>query len=362
MKKEIKIVGAGISGLTSAINLAKAGHKVKVFEKNDVVGKRFHGDYQGIENWVYGQDALGHLQNLGLAINFPYYPAYKGNGIGPDRKVYTMESKKPFFYLVRRGTQENTLDKCLFEQAQGLGVEVIFNSPKDHRKFGDIIAQGYFPDQVTDAIAIGYNFQTSAPEQYWAIIDDNIAPDGYAYCLIAGGRATLAVCMFRDYDKSQAYLDKAYDIFQEFIGFDAQNKKLFGGTGNVFWTTTATFNNRLYVGEAAGFIDGLWGFGIKYAMISGYLAAKSIIENTSYDKLLEKTLFSPLIASLVNRWYYKFLNRKSYQLILKAMKKTEDPISFLKKGTNYSLIHKAGFPLARFFLRKKLKDPRKFRL
>ena len=32
--KEIKILGAGISGLTAAINLAKAGYDAKVFEKN----------------------------------------------------------------------------------------------------------------------------------------------------------------------------------------------------------------------------------------------------------------------------------------------------------------------------------------
>ena len=33
MKKEVKILGAGISGLTAAINLAKAGFKVIIYEK-----------------------------------------------------------------------------------------------------------------------------------------------------------------------------------------------------------------------------------------------------------------------------------------------------------------------------------------
>lgn len=361
MKKEIKIVGAGISGLTAAINLAKAGHKVKVFEKNDIVGKRFHGDYQGIENWIFEKDALEHIKELDLEINFPHHAARKGYNIGPERKIITLKSDRPFFYLVRRGIDEDTLDQALYRQARGLGVEIVFNSPKDHRNFGDIIAQGYFPDKITDAIVLGYNFKTSVPEQYWVIIDDNVAPDGYAYCLIANGKATLAICMFRDYDKSKEYLIKAYSIFHEFIAFDAQDKKIFGGTGNAFWTTTATFNNRLYVGEAAGFIDGLWGFGIKYAMISGHLAAKSIIENKNYDQLVKKICFRPLIASLVNRWYYKCLNRRSYQFMLRTMQKARDPVVFLKKLSNYSLIQRIGFPFARFFLRKKFKDRRKFK-
>lgn len=32
-----------------------------------------------------------------------------------------------------------------------------------------------------------------------------------------------------------------------------------------------------YVGELAGFLDARWGFGIRYDLLSGYLAAKSIM-------------------------------------------------------------------------------------
>ena len=49
--KEVKILGAGLSGLTAAINLAQIGYKVDVYEKNKDVGMRFHGDLQGLENW-----------------------------------------------------------------------------------------------------------------------------------------------------------------------------------------------------------------------------------------------------------------------------------------------------------------------
>lgn len=114
MKKEIQIVGAGLSGLTAGINLAKAGYKVKIFEKNDVVGKRFHGDYQGIENWIYSKDALEHIQDLGVKTNFPNYPVKAVKIISSSGKVSNIESKNPLFYLVRRGTEENTLDQNLY--------------------------------------------------------------------------------------------------------------------------------------------------------------------------------------------------------------------------------------------------------
>ena len=40
MTKDIKIIGSGFSALSAACYLAKAGHKVTVFEKNDTVGGR----------------------------------------------------------------------------------------------------------------------------------------------------------------------------------------------------------------------------------------------------------------------------------------------------------------------------------
>lgn len=360
MQKEIQIIGAGLSGLTAGINLARAGYKVKIFEKNDVIGKRFHGDYQGIENWVFEEDALTYLQKLNLELSFPYYPVRELHIIDPRGTKYHFEFNKNAFYLVRRGVSPGTLDYNLLEQAIKAGVEIVFNSPQDHRHFGDIVAQGYFPDQFTDAIAVGYNFKTSTPNQYWAIVDDEVAPDGYAYCLIADNQATLAVCLFRDYPKSKEYLTKAYQIFQKNIGFKVKDKKFFSGTSNSFLMEKAVFNNRLYAGEAAGFIDGMWGFGMKYALISGYLAAQSIIKGQNYDKLWKKEIGSQLKASLVNRWYYKILNRKAYIMLLEKMKGSKDPIGFLNKISSYSLIHRIGLPFAWVSLRKFHKDRRKF--
>ena len=51
MTKEIEIIGAGPAGLVAAINLAKADYKVAVYEEKPDVGHRFHGDFQGLENW-----------------------------------------------------------------------------------------------------------------------------------------------------------------------------------------------------------------------------------------------------------------------------------------------------------------------
>jgi flavin-dependent dehydrogenase len=72
--KKIKILGAGPSGLSAAILLAKAGYYAEVFERNVDAGKRFYGDIQGLENWTEKIDVLEDLRGRGIEINFDCDP------------------------------------------------------------------------------------------------------------------------------------------------------------------------------------------------------------------------------------------------------------------------------------------------
>ena len=74
---ESSIIGAGPAGLSAAINLAKAGYEVNVFEKNKSVGGRFNGDFQGLENWSENIDPLKKLKYMGIDDNFETYPFSK---------------------------------------------------------------------------------------------------------------------------------------------------------------------------------------------------------------------------------------------------------------------------------------------
>ena len=65
MAIKIAVIGAGISGLTCAHELGKAGFKVKVFEKNDHVGGRMVGRKNGDFVFDIGAD---HLSNVYLEM------------------------------------------------------------------------------------------------------------------------------------------------------------------------------------------------------------------------------------------------------------------------------------------------------
>ena len=68
----IKILGAGISGLSAAIALTRSGLKVKVFEKRSHAGGRFKRDFQGLRNFgTPNINPLKEFEKLGIYVK-PY--------------------------------------------------------------------------------------------------------------------------------------------------------------------------------------------------------------------------------------------------------------------------------------------------
>src|SRR5581483_8969713 len=112
-KSPLRVVGAGPAGLACAIVLARAGHAVVVHEQRDRVGGRFHGDFQGLENWSCDEDVLHELVASGIRPSFDCHPASRGTAFDAWGRSYEIRSAEPLYYLVRRGWQEGTLDQSL---------------------------------------------------------------------------------------------------------------------------------------------------------------------------------------------------------------------------------------------------------
>jgi len=153
----VKIAGAGPADLAAALTLARAGVPVVVHERNETPGHRFHGDFQGLENWTTEVDVLEELSGLGIEPDFPCTPIREAVLFDPDGREGRISGQRPLFYLVRRGGMQDCLDTALAEQAAAAGAELRFRSDRRHLPAGGISATG--PHRA-DAIAVGYTFRT----------------------------------------------------------------------------------------------------------------------------------------------------------------------------------------------------------
>lgn len=358
--KPVTIVGAGPCGLTAAINLARNGYEVNLYEQNKDVGLRFNGDFQGLENWSDEEDTLTILDRIGIKVNFLCQP-FAGDDclfIGPNKKKVKIKTSRPLFYLVERGTGESagggSLDHGLRKQAEEAGVNLLLGHKLD--SISDEYAIVGTGPKAADAIAKGIVFRTSHQNICLGFADNRLAPQAYAYLLVNNGKATFATCMFKDFKNERMYFERALQALKSSIEIDINDAKEFGGFANFFNEPVVAKNNILYIGENAGFQDALWGFGMKYAMLSGYYAAQSIMNNQDYTELCRKNLFPKFKTSLANRWLFAHLYNPGYSIMFNAMARLDDVIPSLRRHYNTSAYKKIAYRIAKRWYKTRLID------
>jgi flavin-dependent dehydrogenase len=331
-KKEIKILGAGISGLTASIVLAKAGYKVKVFEKRSRIGSFLEKDVHSLKNYIYDYDIIKKYKKLGITIS-NFYPIYKEVRFSSSLESIEISSKKePLFYNIIRGYGDGrSLDVDLFEQAKKKGVEFLFDQKINPKKNSmDIIATGA---RYRKGLVYGYHYKNVSmkPNAVYFFLNSNRSSYGYTYVNPFEKEASIAIVSpERD---SKKYLKRRIGSIKKnkVIGKVIKKAKLendFFGYAYFKLPKTAVKNGKLYVGEAAGFLDASTGFGVHYAIMSGYLAAQSIIEGKDYDKLWKNSFGEELKRRYLRRKSFKKMGiKKQKKMISKLIKKHGEKIS-----------------------------------
>jgi flavin-dependent dehydrogenase len=348
----VTIVGAGPAGLACAIALAAAGRTVVLREWHRQVGTRFHGDFQGLENWSDERDVLDELRAAGIEISFEHYAVFHGTAFDASCNRYHVRSERPLYYLVRRGRDDGTLDSALLNQAIAAGVEVRQADRVEAITGPAVLAAG---PRRADAIAVGYLFDTEMPEGDWVAFDDRLAPLGYAYLLVHCGRGTVASCMFTGFKRQAEHLEKTVAFFREHAGLEMRNPRPFGGFANFRLPRTAIQGGHPVIGEQAGFQDALAGFGMRYALRSGLLAARSIIEGTNYTSLWHRELQPLLRAGTVNRLLLNTVGARGRKIALTKLSRGDAGL-ILRRIYQPSMLSRLLFPIARWRYRAPLHD------
>lgn len=298
----VRIAGAGPSGLAAAIALARAGRSVEVHEAKRDVGTRFIGDLQIIEASSEREPVPAFLERIGIGVDFWFRPAHGATFFDHRDAAREIHSDTPFGYFIRRGAEPDTLDRGLLAQAQALGVNVIFNSrlaPED----ADIVATG---PSTPDGLAKEMTWHTDEPERVDVFFNHHLAPGGYSYIFILDGIATFGCAIVADFKKIDEYFDHSIHAAQRVHPFTIPSETRTGYSYmNFHLKQRATKDGARYVGEAAGFQDYLFGLGIRYALTSGWLAARSILEERDFDELWMRELGRKQETSLVNRFLYE---------------------------------------------------------
>ena len=111
--------------------------------------------------------------------------------------------------------------------------------------------------------------------------------------------------------------------------------KRVGGKGDFTINKRYFQDDRYYVGESGGLQDFMWGFGMRMAVWSGYLAAQDILGNCNYEKEVRKQLMPYVRTSVANRFLMNRVGDKTFKFMCKSwmkdQKKRQDGLVWIGK-------------------------------
>jgi flavin-dependent dehydrogenase len=306
--KHIRIAGGGISGLATAVLLARDGFAVEVWDRHLGGGGRFAGGWQVLENGTSTTDALEELREMGLRPDIPVIPAVKALFLDGFGRRYEITSATPFAYFVRRGGGEESLDAWLRRLAASTGVVLHEGLPAPAET--DVVATG--PRQA-DGVAREVVFGSDLPDTVAVIFDPKTAPTGYAYLFCIAGHATFGVAQVRGVERLRDAQREAWRRFREALGDFAVRGEHEGGQFMNFCLPRHLRgrDGRWYVGETAGVQDFLYGLGNRLALRSAALVAAGIAGQWDHDRFV-RTLLRPMRATVALRFAYERVGRHGF--------------------------------------------------
>jgi hypothetical protein len=303
--KQVTIVGAGISGLTAAIILAREGYSVTVLEQEKAIGGAS----------LYASDVSEHELSFAdmTPLDLDAMSRYLGFPLAPSEDTEAVPFCNPLPYLrlrvfgntiehplpsnvhmkmVERGSRPSSIDTFLFRLATDCGVRLSFGTPVRTRKDfhelppGSIVATGMFREAF-DALdipctrAYGLFAGGPAPEgrSPFCVAYYNEHTRDYAYYATANGTGA-AVLFQRGKPLSAAAVEWFPRQLLEDEGLEFPDWR---SIENLVGTPTGSFSNpRLHCGDLilAGTLSGMQDpsmvLGVHGALVSGRIAAMAV--------------------------------------------------------------------------------------
>ena len=330
-KAPIHIAGSGIAGMTAAINLSTRGRTVIIHEKHDRIGGSRDGDFEGLENWIFAHTVPEFFSICGVDFNaLPATPIFDFNvhlrGLDPVR----VTSPEPFFYIVSRGIANTSIDNYLANICRTNKVQFKFGKALA-REDADIYAAGM---GQAAAFIRGASIRTDQPDQVRLLLGNAFAPSGYAYLIINGGCGTIATAYKKDSGKADP-LRTSIDYFRD-IGLDFSIEKRFASRGSFslprFWQRSRI----VVIGEAGGYQDYLFGFGMRMAMYSGLAAANKVCGEYSRARRIHRELNLKRKISFANRILYEQLSPASVCYWVERFHASKAPLNILRRAYDWN--------------------------
>ena len=160
------------------------------------------------------------------------------------------------------------------------------------------------------------------------------------------GRGTLSVVLTRRFKDARARLADAVRAFERLGPMDMTDVHAGGGTGGSLDAFRRPMIGPPSLGEAAGFQDYLWGFGIRHALHSGDVAARAFAGGNDYAEAAAGEIMPLIRASLRLRALYDRVGDRGDRMLIRHLATAGDPGTVLRRAYAVAGVQARFRPLA----------------
>ncbi|RLG15893.1 MAG: hypothetical protein DRN71_00205 [Candidatus Nanohalarchaeota archaeon] len=292
-KHDVVIVGAGPAGLKAAEVLAGAGKDVLVLEKNDVVGPK-----------VCAGGISLKCKKLRIPVNlfersfnsFRLLRSHHNIVVKYNKTVgYTIDRAVLGTYMKNKATDNGVAIRTSSRVTSVTKEYVVYSGKKIKYDYligadGSISTVRKYLNVPTNKIDIGIQYIVNQESNYaMGCFDHKIFGSGYVWIFPYKNTFSVGTCAKLG-TKNIPKLRKKLDSWCKKRGIDLKGAEFQAATINYDYQGFK-FGNIFLVGDAAGLAFGFSGEGIYSAILSGQIAAQSIIDkNYDYNKDISKLL------------------------------------------------------------------------
>jgi len=297
----VAIIGAGISGLSCAIELEKHGVRPVIFEKRAHVGEALL--YSIIWPRVINRPLQDPLRYLKREYSLELTP------VNPIKKIVMFSpgcnatERGNLGYIFRRGFQDHSLEYQLLERVSS---PITFNRVVEADDIKDdfdyilvanssnntAIQLGLWTDTFNAKVRIATVLDKFNPREVIMWMNTNYAKNGFCYLVANSEKEASLVLIINNVTNNEFEYYWRRFLFTENISYYISHTT--DAEHDCGFVQPLRTGNILFSGNAAGFTDDLIGCGSFNAVESGILAARAMLFNKEYD-----TLAAPIFNDIV---------------------------------------------------------------